>query len=170
MIFDRIGTLTEITTNAEYTGAVGSARRGQVYIDRAAGKKYIFLMNNAATATATQLGTRALTTDKTNFYCQVMSTTITANELLFAGARVTSATTVAQNESGWYQIGGSATLTASSDTTTADLGVVCSNQSAGQVEAAADSAAGIRGTFGIAETSTSSADVVVKITNSVWGI
>ena len=163
------GSLTAAYTATQYTKGL-TPRLGDTYFDQARGKTYIFLMNNAAGAIAAKLATRALTTDKTNFYCQVASTTIAGNELLFAGVRVAGATSLAQNEYGWFQVKGSATVTASSDTTTAELGVCTSNQSAGQVEAAADTSAGIRGTFGVAETTTASGDVVVKLTYNVWGV
>ena len=165
-----IGLTTDAYTETQYTTDLTIPRRGQWYQDPANGKKWVFLENEGTASLAAQLAARATTTDKATFKCRTMSTTITDNELLFAGVRVTGATAVADDEYGWFQIGGSCTMTASSDTTTAELGVVASNQSAGQAEAAADSAAGIRGTFGTAETTTASADVVVSLFYNVYGL
>ena len=163
------GSLTAAYTATQYTNGL-TPRYGDTFHDQANGKRYIFLKNLGSGSIAAKTGAVSLTTDRAAFGCRAPSTTIAGNELCNAGIRVSGATTVAQNESGWFQIGGSATVTASSDTTTADLGVVYSNQSAGQVEAAADSAAGIRGTIGIAATTTASGDVVVHLTYNCWGL
>lgn len=162
------GSLTAAYTDTQYTNGL-TPRVGDTYFDQANNKAYIFL-KNLGTSVAAKLAVRATTTDLSAFGCRVASTTIADNELLFAGVRVSGSTALAQNEYGWFQVKGSVTMTASSDTTTANLGVCTSNQSAGQVEAAADSTAGIRGTFGVAETTTASGDVVVKLTYNVWGV
>jgi hypothetical protein len=164
-----IGSLTGAYTQAQYDDGL-LPRVGDTYFDQANNKAYIFLKNDASTAIAAKLAVRATTTDLANFFCRVASTTIADNELLFAGVRVSGATSLAEDEYGWFQVKGTVTMTASSDTTTANLGVCTSNQSAGQVEAAADTAAGIRGTFGVAQTTTASGDVVVKLTYNVWGV
>ena len=163
------GSLTAAYTATQYTRGL-TPRLGDTFFDQANNKAYIFLMNDASGAIAANLAVRALATDLADFHCVVSSTTIADNELLFAGVRVTGATSLAEDEYGWFQVKGTATFTASSDTTTANLGVCTSNQSAGQVEAAADTAAGIRGTFGIAQTTTASAAVVVKLTYNCWGV
>ena len=163
------GSLTAAYTATQYSKGL-TPRLGDTYFDQARNKAYIFLMNDGSGAIAAKLAVRALATDLSDFHAVVASTTITGNELLFAGVRVSGATSLAQNEYGWFQVKGSATFTASSDTTTANLGVMTSNQSAGQVEAASADDAGIRGTFGIAETTTASGDVVVKLTYNVWGV
>ena len=163
------GSLTAAYTATQYTNGL-TPRLGDTYFDQALNKAYIFLKNDGSGSIAAKLAMRALATDLSLFYCVVSSTTIADNELLFAGVRVSGSTALAQDEYGWFQVKGSVTMTASSDTCTANLGVCTSNQSAGQVEAAADSAAGVRGTFGVAETTTASGDVVVKLQYNVWGV
>ena len=164
----KIGTLTEIYTDTEYGTGQKCPRLGAVWHDFAAGKAYIFLMNNGATAITAQLLCMALTTDKAAFKCTLAAAT--ASLLPFAGVRVPSATSMAQNEYGWFQVIGSATLSAGASTTTADLGVQSSADTAGKVEVAANTGIGAFGSFGIAQTSTANGDVVVHLQRNVWGV
>jgi hypothetical protein len=161
-----IGSLTENYTATEVSNL--GLKAGMVYRDYAAGKAYIFLKNNGATAISAKLVCMALTTDKASFYCTLAAATVALAP--FAGVRVSGADSLAQDEYGWFQVIGSATLQAGSDTTTADLGVVSSNITAGKVEAAPDTGVGAVATFGIAQTTTASADVVVHLNKNVWGV
>lgn len=163
------GSLTAAYTATQYNNGL-TPRVGDTFEDQANGKKYIFLKNAGSGSVAAKLAVRATTTDLSSYFCRTCDTTIANNELLFAGVRVSGSTALAQDEYGWFQVMGSVTMTASSDTTTANLGVMTSNQSAGQVEAASNDSAGIRGTFGIAETTTASGDVVVRLVYNVWGL
>ena len=164
-----VGDLTAVYTATQYT-AGATPRVGTVRTDAKGTKKYIFLKNAGASAIAAKIGAIATTTMKSSYFCTLASTTVASNENLFAGFRVSGATSMAQDEYGWFQISGSATVTASSDTTTAEVGVCFSNQTAGTVEASADTAAGNRTQFGVAQTTTASGDVVVSLTYNVWGV
>lgn len=161
-----VGSLTAAYTGTNVTDH--GLYKGMIFKDYSAKKAYIFLMNNGASAITEKLVCMALTTDKQNFNCTLAAATAALEP--FAGVRVTGAASLAQNEYGWFQVSGSATLQAGSDTTTAEFGVVSSNQTAGKVEAAPDTGVGARATFGTAETSTSSADVVVHLHRNVWGV
>jgi hypothetical protein len=161
-----IGSLTASYTATEYANL--GLKVGMVYKDEPNGKAYIFLKNSGATAITEKLACVALTTDKQNRFCTLAAAT--AAVAPFAGVRVVGATSMAQGEYGWFQCCGSATFTASSDTTTAEIGVVTSNQTAGTVEAAADTGVGSFASFGIAETTTASAAVVVHLSRNVWGV
>ena len=162
----QIGSLTATYSATDI--ATNGLKAGMIYKDYAAGKAYIFLKNNGATAITEELVCMALTTDKASFFCTLAAATVALAP--FAGTRITGADSLAQDRYGWFQVIGSATLQAGSDTTTADPGVVSSNQTAGKVEAAPDTGVGAVATFGIAQTTTSSADVVVHLNKNVWGV
>lgn len=164
-----VGDLTAVYTATQYT-AGATPRVGTVRFDAKGTKKYIFLKNAGATAITAKLGAVATTTMSSSYFCTIASTTVADNELLFAGVRVSGADSMAQNEYGWFQIGGAATLVAGTDTTTANLGVMFSDISAGKVEASANSDSGIRATFGVAQTTTASGDVVVSLSYNIWGV
>jgi hypothetical protein len=158
---------TGVFTDTNYTD--GKTPRAKAwFVDPSGGRKWIFLKNSSATAITEELACMALTTDKTSGFCTLAAAT--ANLAPFAGVRITGATSLANTEWAWFQIGGTATMQAGSDTTTAELGVVTSNQTAGKVEESADTGKGAIATFGIAETTTASADVEVCIFKSVWGL
>lgn len=172
----RPGSLTEV-----YTSAVVKA--GSVWIDPSNGKKYIFLLNAGSSAISAK--ECAITSDA-SAYSVTLNTTL--NSPSFAGVRVSGATDVAQNEYGWFQIGGNATCIFgdSALTTTAGQGVVLDDDSDGgrigggdydvsatvnetTVEATTNA---ILGTFGIAQATvnTTDADVEVQITKNIWGV
>jgi hypothetical protein len=95
---------------AAYTAAQVSAlqvcpKLGSEYQDPVTGKKYKFLKNAGATTITAQMA--AVISDASAFTVAVNNT---LNAPDFAGARVTGATDLAQNESGWFQISGNATL------------------------------------------------------------
>lgn len=163
------GSLTAVYTATQYTNGV-TPRVGDTYFNQASGKGYIFLKNSGASAITASLVATALTTDKTNFFCSLPAAT---NDLPFAGVRAVGATSMAQNEYGWFQIKGSATVTADAAGTTAEKHCVTSNATAGNVETQSATYATAMGpgtVFGIAETTTAGAVAVVKLVSNVWGI
>lgn len=163
------GSLTAAYTDAQYTKGL-LPRVGDTYYDQANGKAYIFLKNTGASAITAGLVATALTTAKTSFTCELPATT---NDLPFAGARVLLATSLAQNEYGWFQVKGSASLIADAAGTTAEKHCVTSNATAGNVETQSSTYATAMGpatVFGIAETTTTAGAVKVNLVSNVWGI
>jgi hypothetical protein len=164
-----IGSLTASYTAAEYA-AGKTPLLGQVFEDIKAGKRYIFLKNTGATSiTAGQIAI-ATATGWASFFCQV--STGNSNVEKFAGSRVLSATAVAQNEYGWFQVGGSASLIADAAGTAADKVVVPSNATAGAIEDAETLNTGVAtaAAFGVAQTTTTGGAVIVQLNRNFWGV
>jgi hypothetical protein len=162
------GALTAVYTSTQYTNGL-TPRVGDTFFDQANVKKYIFLkVKTGSSSIPAKTCAVALTTSKTSLECELPAAT---NNLPFAGARVTSATTIAADEYGWFQIGGSATLLADAAGTTAEAYCTTSNATAGRVEALASTAAvDAVNAIGIAETTTTTGDVVVILNKNLWGI
>jgi hypothetical protein len=164
------GSLTAAYTDTQYTTKALLPRVGDTYYDQANAKAYIFLKNTGSSAIPAKTVATALTTAKSSFTCELPAAT---NDLPFAGARVSGATSLAQNEYGWFQVKGSATLLADAAGTTAEKHCVTSNATAGRVETQSSTYAVAMGpatVFGIAETTTTTGDVVVSLVGNVWGI
>lgn len=164
------GSLTAAYTDTQYTTKGLLPRVGDTYHDQRSSKTYIFLKNTGSSAIAAKLCATSLTTSKAAFACELPAAT---NDLPFAGCRVSGATSLAQNEYGWFQIKGSATITADAAGTTAEKHCVTSNATAGNVETQSSTYAVAMGpatVFGIAQTTTTSGDVVVQLVGNVWGI
>lgn len=163
---------------AAYTAAQYTAgtiwRLGAHFVDPKTAKKYIFLKNTGASAITARLIAMALTTDKSNFYCSLAAATDALRP--FAGVRVPSATSLAQNEYGWFQIGGSAEfLHSGGAATVAEEGIVSSASVAGKVEGEASgpfTIASHPGVFAVAEAAKTTLDetVVASITRNIWGL
>lgn len=170
MIFTLGGTtLTGAYTATQYSAGQLPAL-GTVYYDAQNKKKYIFLKNTGATSIAASECATALTTDTTNFYCTIFpGDKLTSN---FAGVRVVGATSLAQNQYGWFQIGGNATLKSDSgNTIAAEGGVVSSDATAGTVEAMPNTGIGALAAFAIAQTVAATATTfVANIFKSIWGL
>lgn len=161
-----IGLFTDTYTAAQL--AAGSCPAlGTEYTDPANGKKYKFLQNSGATAITASLACVALGTDKSAYKCALAAATDAV--MGFAGVRVVGASSMAQNECGWFQIGGPATFTAGATGTTVDDRVITSADAAGKVEVMAATVASHKASFGEAVTSTTADVVVVNIDRSVWG-
>lgn len=161
------GSLTAVYTATQYTAGL-TPRVGDTYHDAVNSKKYIFLKNTGASAITAKLVAVSLTTSKSAFACSLPAAT---NNLPFAGARVSGATSMAQNEYGWFQIAGSATLTADAAGTAAEAYVTTSNATAGNVEALAGTAAvDAVNAFGIAEATVTAGDAVVILNKNLWGL
>lgn len=166
-----IGSLTASYTDTQYTTNTATPRVGDWFYDPATYAKYIFLKNTGSASIAAQNVATSTTTQRATFVCQQAAGG--TNNQAFAGCRRVGATSVAQNEYGWFQISGPATLTADAAGTTADSGVVTSNATAGAVEAQSSTYAIAMcpaTVFGIARTTTTSGDVVVDIVGNVWGL
>lgn len=166
-----IGSLSDIYTATQYSNGL-TPLVGDWYYDENLKAKFIFLKMTGASSVAASLVVTALTTSKTTFGCELPAAT---NDLPFAGVRIVGATTLTQNTYGWFQISGSATLTACSSGTTAEKICVTSNtgSSEGKVETIASTYAVAMGPgtmIGIAETTTTSGVVKVSITSNIWGL
>ena len=109
----------------------------------------------------------ALTTDKAAFFCSLAAATDALRP--FAGVRPVGATSMAQNEYGYFQVAGSATFTHSGgQATAAEEGVVSSATTAGRVEGEATGPFTIGshpGVFAVAQAAVSAAaaDVIAMI-------
>lgn len=172
MLRELIGSLTAVYTQTQYA-AGATPRLGQVYFDEKNCRKYIFLKNSGATAIAAQEITMSLTTDKSSFFCSLSAATDALRP--FAGVRAVGATSMAQNEYGWFQISGSATFTHSGgQASVAEEGLVSSATTAGRVEGEASGPFTIGshpGVFAVAEAAVSTAvDVKGSITRNIWGV
>ncbi len=162
----KVGDLTAVYTATQYTAGL-TPRVGVKYYDAQNDKVYIFLkVKTGSSSIAAKLLGVALTTSKAAFECELPAAT---NNLPFAGARVSGATTIAADQYGWFQIKGSTTLTADAAGTTAEAYCTTSNATAGNVEALASTAAADAvNSFGIAQTTTTAGDVVVHLTGGVY--
>lgn len=178
-----LGSATDVFTRTQYN-AGQTPKVGQYFYNLSLSfgpiGYYIFLRNSGSSAIAANQVASAVATDRAWTTTTITSTTTptpacslaaATNNLPFAGARVSSATSMAQNEFGWFQISGYATLTADAAGTTADAYVTTSNATAGSVEAlASTNAVDAVNAFGIAETTTTAGLVKVDLTNCVWAI
>lgn len=176
-----LGSATQVFTLTEYNNGQ-TPKCGQRIYNNNLGwgpiGDYIFLRNSQSTSIAASLVCSALLGDRVWTTTSITSTTVptpscqlaaTTNNLPFGGVRVVGATSVAQNEFGWFQISGAAVLTADAAGTTAEAYVTTSNATAGNVEALASTAAvDAVNAFGIARTTTTAGVVNVDLTNSVW--
>lgn len=176
-----VGTLTQVWTLTEYSAGLCPKVGTTFYNENLSVGPvgwYIFLRNSQSTAIAASLVCSALLGDRVWTSSSITSTTAptpscqlaaTTNNLPFGGVRVVGATSVAQNEFGWFQISGAATLTADAAGTAPETYVTTSNATAGRVESLAGTAAvDAVNAFGIARTTTTSATCLVDLTNSVW--
>lgn len=167
-----INTLGGTTLIGAYTAtqyAAGSLPKlGTVYIDEPNQKRYIFLKNDGATSILASEIATALTTDTTNFYCRIPTAVLTNN---FAGVRPVGATALAQNEYGWFQISGAATLKSDAgNTIAAEGGLVSSDATAGTVEAMPNTGIGALAAFAIAQTVAATATTfLASIFKNIWG-
>jgi hypothetical protein len=180
---DLIGSLTAVYTAAEVTAGVVCPALGTEYT-APDGKRYKFLKNAGSTTILAQM--IVVLSDASAF---TVTTSATLNAPQFAGCRVTGASDMPQNYSGWFQISGNATLTlgASANAFTAngegvvndddaDTGkvgkaVITTGATVNQttVEAAL---AGLNGVFAWNQggaISATDADVEVNIFRSAWG-
>lgn len=163
------GSLTAAYTLTQYNNGL-TPRVGDTYHDQRNSKTYIFLKNTGSSSIAASLVATSLTTSKASFACELPAAT---NDLPFAGVRVVGATAVAQNEFGWFQVKGVATVTADAAGTTAEKHCVTSNATAGNVETQSSTYATAMGpatVFGIAQTTTTAGVAVVNLVGNVWGI
>lgn len=173
MLRELIGSLTEAYTSTQYD-AGATPRLGQTYFDEKNGKKYIFLKNTGSSAITASLIAMALTTAKSAFTCTLAAATDAL--IPFAGVRVVGATSLAQNEYGWFQIGGPASfLHSGGAATAAEEYIVSSASVAGKVEGGAPTVAtvaSLAGGFAIAEAAKTTLDEVVaaNIVKNVWGL
>jgi hypothetical protein len=164
------GSLTAVYSSTQLTNGL-SPKLGDRYEDEAGAKKYIFLQNSGSSAITASLVCMALTTDKTNFKCTLAAATDAL--IPFAGVRVVGATSMAQNECGWFQVSGPASfLHSGGAATVAEQGIVSSATVAGKVEGAADTAAGVTAAFAIAVAAKTTLDEVQlgNIITNVWGV
>jgi hypothetical protein len=164
------GSLTAAYTDTQYSTNGLTPRVGDTFYNQSNGKKYIFLKNAGATAITAQLVATATTTQKSAFTCSLAAATDALQS--FAGVRVASATSLAQNEYGWFQIGGSATfLHSGGAAVAADEGIVTSATVAGKVEGAAATAVA-DASFAFAEAAKTTLNEVVtgNIVRNVWGV
>lgn len=165
-----VGSLTAAYTSTQYD-AGSTPRVGDWFYDTTTKSKYIFLKNTGSASIAASDVATSTTTQRDTYLCQQAAGG--TNNQAFAGARRSDATSLAQNEYGWFQISGKATLTADAAGTTADSGVVTSNATAGAVEAQSSTYAIAMcpaTVFGIARTTTTAGAVVVDIVGNVWGL
>lgn len=161
-----IGSLTAIYTAAQLL-ANECPSLGMRYRDANGDKEYIFLQNSGASAITAQLFANALGADKTNHKCALAAAT---DALMgFAGVRAVAADSMAQNECGWFQYKGYATLIAGATGVTIDDQVVSSADAAGKVETMAATVASLKASIGEAIATASSADCLVFLSRSVWG-
>lgn len=159
-----IGSLTKSYTAAEVS-AGKSPPLGYLYED-GKGKAWKFLKNNGATAITSRLVAVALTTEKSNNLVELAAATDALRP--FAGVRPPSSDSMAQNESGYFQVAGSATfLHSGGQATAAEEGVVTSASVAGKVEGEATgpfTIASHPGVFAVAEAAKTLLDEVVTAT------
>ena len=153
---------------------------GTEYIDTHTGKKYKFLKNEGSDSIAAK---KCVKINDASKYAVEISDTLNGQD--FAGCRVSGATDVDEDEYGWFQISGNATLTFgdSARATVDGEGVVLDDDtdkgnigganlavtlSSAAIELVTDAVAGI---FGIAQASvnTTDADVEVNIIRNAWG-
>ena len=163
-----VGTTTEIWTATEYSTNYSTPRVGAWFLTPDTVLKWIFLTNTGTTAITANLICTALTTDPSTFL--VRATAGNSNVEPFAGARPSSATSLTQSTYGWFQIGGTATLTADAAGTAANTGVVVSNATVGNVEDMPNTGVGAQASFAVAQTTTATGTVVVNIFKSIWGV
>ena len=163
------GSLTAAYTLTQYNNGI-TPRVGDTYFNQSNGKAYIFLKNTGSSALAASICATSLTTAKAAYTCELPAATA---DLPFAGVRVVGATSLAQNEFGWFQVKGVATVTADAAGTTAEKYITTSNGTAGNVEVQASTYAVAMGPatiFGIAHTTTTAGVAVVTLTGNCWGI
>lgn len=176
--------LTAVYTAAEVTAQKICPPLGTLYQDPKTGKKYKFLKNAGATAITAQMA--AVISDASAFTVAVGNT---LNNPAFAGCRVTGATSMAQNESGWFQISGNATLilgdTANALTANQEGIVIDDDTDCGKVgkavittgatvnQSTAEAAlAGVNGVFALNQggaISATDADVECQLIRNAWG-
>lgn len=176
------GDVTAAYTATQYYNGQ-TPRVGDWYFDHVRNAKFVFLRNSGSASIAAKNVAVSLTTNRalaptsgtaaspsaTPACIQAAGST---NNQAFAGCRVSGATSLAQNEFGWFQISGPATLTADAAGSTADSVVVTSNATAGAVEAISSTYAVAMGPgtmIGLARTTTTGGDVAVDITSNCWG-
>lgn len=135
------------------------------------GAWFKMLQNLGSDPITASLCALAATTDPENNACRLAET---ADALTFAGVRVVGAESLAQNAWGLFQISGVATLTFSDEATPeavlAGGGVNIDGSSGGKVQGAANSAAGVAGTFAVSHEAENVADATFKasIVKSVY--
>jgi hypothetical protein len=176
--------LTAIFTAAEVTAQKICPPLGTSYQDPKNGKKYKFLKNAGATTITAKMA--AVISDASAFKVAVGNT---LNSPDFAGARVADSTDMAQNESGWFQLSGNATLIlgASANALTANQEGICIDDDAdcGKVgkavittgatvnQTTAEAAlAGVNGVFALNQggaLSATDADVECQLIRNAWG-
>lgn len=166
-----VGSRTDIFTDTEYTNGV-TPRVGDIEWDPDVKAFFRFLKNTGATAIAAQEIAMSLTTNKSAFGCTLAAATDALRP--FAGVRRPSATSMAQNEYGWFQVGGNATFTHSGgQASAAEEGLVSSATTPGRVEGEATgpfTIASHPGVFAVAEAAvTTAVDCKGAITRCVFG-
>jgi hypothetical protein len=174
---------------AAYTAAQQSAMQvcpklGTLYQDPVNGKKYKFLKNAGATTITAKMA--AVISDASAFTVAVGNT---LNDPSFAGSRVASASDLAQNSAGWFQISGNATLmlglSANALTANQEGIVIDDDADCGKVgkavittggtvnQSTAEAAlAGVNGVFALNQggaISADSADVECQLIRNAWG-
>lgn len=171
-----IGTYTDSYTDTQYTTQAVTPRVGDWFYDYSLNAKFIFLKNTGSASIAAGEIAVATTTMPATYTCK--QGTGGALQEPFAGSRLytynsTTPTSVAQNEYGWFQISGNATVLADSTGTTAGKGVVSSNATAGKVEVVSNTFADTMNSatvFAIAQATASSGTAAVNIIGNVWGL
>ena len=166
-----VGNRTQVFTATEYTNG-DTPRLGDLEYDPDYKTFFRYLKNSGATSIAAQLVAMSLTTGKSAYTVTLAATTDAL--IPFAGVRVPGATTVAQNEQGWFQVGGQATFShGGGQATAAEEGIVSSATTAGTVEGGAPTVATVAsqaGVFAIAEAAVSTAvDCKGSIIRCVFG-
>jgi hypothetical protein len=179
-----VGSLTAAYTAAQVTAQQVCPPLGTTYQDPATGKKYKFLKNAGATTITAKMA--AVISDASAFTVAVGNT---LNAPDFAGSRVASASDLAQNSSGWFQISGNATLmlglSANALTANQEGIVIDDDADCGKVgkavittgatvnQTTAEAAlAGVNGVFALNQggaISADSADVECQLIRNAWG-
>lgn len=159
----QVGDRTAVFTLEEYNNG-STPRVGDLEYDPDHKAFFRFLKNTGASAIPAQMVAVALTTNKSAYGCTLAAATDAL--VPHAGVRVAGATSMAQNEFGWFQVSGQASwLHSGGAAVAAEEAVVTSATVAGKVEGGAptvNTVASALATIAIAEAAVSVLDTVVK--------